>query len=97
MPVRRRALLAAACVVAYFLVSYAVIVLAPPGPVSFYATLPAQALVIAWNPVLQPLGLVEGSWLVAPTVPACLAIVLLYGALAYGIVLLAAGRRGRGR
>lgn len=97
MPVRRRALLAATCVVAYFLVSYALIVFGPAGPVTFYATLPAQALVIAWNPVLGPLGLTEGSWLVAPTVPACIAIVLLYGALAYGAVLLAGARRARGR
>jgi hypothetical protein len=94
--IRRRALLAAALVCIYFFGSYLLIVLGTGGRFTFYATMPAQLLVIGWNPVLRPLGLTEGSWLVAPTVPACIAIVLLYAALAYWAVRALGRKRRRG-
>ncbi|TWI44078.1 hypothetical protein IP92_04597 [Pseudoduganella flava] len=93
--IRRRARIAATLVCLYFVGSYLFLNFGPGGQLIDYATAPALLLVIVWTPVLRPLGLTEGTWMTAPTVPACIAIVLLYGALAYRAVLALAGARGR--
>ncbi|GGX86989.1 hypothetical protein GJV26_28990 [Massilia dura] len=54
---------------------------------------PAVILLLAWNPLLAPLGLTAGEAVVAPTLLPCLAIVALYAAVVWAVAR-ALQRRG---
>jgi len=56
---------------------------------------PALLLLLVWNPLLRPLGLTSGEWIVGPSGPACVLIILLYASVVYGLArLLFGGPRG---
>ncbi|UMR29141.1 hypothetical protein MJ904_18855 [Massilia sp. MB5] len=52
---------------------------------------PAMVLLLVWNPILHPLGLTSGEWVMAPNGAITLLIIALYSALAYGLVRLLCG------
>lgn len=68
--------------VGYFVIAHLLFTIPTQAVVSYF-THPAINLIFVWTPVLQPLGLTEGTIIVAPSVPACVAIVLLYSIVAY--------------
>lgn len=55
---------------------------------------PGLIAVTACAPLLRGLGLTSGEWLVAPSAPGFLLVVLVYAGLAYGVVSVL-GRFGR--
>ena len=54
---------------------------------------PAVILLLAWNPLLAPLGMTTGEAVVVPTLLPCLAIVGLYAAVAWGLARALVRRR----
>jgi hypothetical protein len=92
--------LAAAATAAYFLLAIGAIrafALGLPGWLE--ATLsalaaPAVILLLAWNPLLAPLGMTAGEAVVVPTLLPCLLIIALYAAVAYGLARLLVRRAG---
>ena len=56
---------------------------------------PAVVLLLAWNPLLQPLGLTAGEAVVVPTLVPCLLIIALYSLLAWWLARFLQGRRRR--
>ena len=56
---------------------------------------PGLLAVTAWTPLLRAPGLTSGEWLVAPSVPGFVLVVLVYAGIAYGAVFLLGRRRPR--
>lgn len=57
---------------------------------------PGVLLLLAWNPVLRPLGMVSGEAVSAPNALACVLIVALYAALAWLLTRLVSRRPSGG-
>jgi len=89
IPRRHIPVLAAAITAAYFLLAIGAVrafALGLPGWLEGALSLlaaPGVILLLAWNPVLSPLGLTAGEAVVVPTLLPCLAIIALYSALAW--------------
>lgn len=86
---RRLPALAATITALYFLLAIAAIrsfALGLPGwleaALSVLAA-PAVLLLLAWNPLLAPLGMTAGETVVVPTLLPCLLIIALYALLAW--------------
>ncbi len=81
--------LAAACTAAYFLLAIGALrsfALGLPGWLEQLLSLlaaPAVLLLLAWNPVLAPLGLTAGEAVVVPALLPCLFIIAFYALLAW--------------
>lgn len=94
-------LLSAALTAAYFVFSLGVLAAFNLGlPIWLEHALsiviaPAIVLLVAWNPVLRPLGMVSGEWVVGPNAWGCVLLIGAYSALAYLVAALINRRRRR--
>jgi hypothetical protein len=93
--------LAAALTAAYFLFAIGAIAsfnLGLPAwleqPLSLLAA-PGVLLLLAWNPVFRPLGMVSGEAVSAPNALACLLIIALYAWIAWLLTGVVCRRRAR--
>ncbi|WP_257451073.1 hypothetical protein [Archangium lipolyticum] len=94
---------AAGITVAYFVLSLGSVwsfSLGPPAWLEQGLSLlaaPALLLLLVWNPLLRPLGLTSGEWVVGPSGPACVLLILMYASLVYGLARLLCGGPRRSR
>lgn len=91
--------LAAAITAAYFLLALGAIrafALGLPGWLEGMLSVlaaPAVLALLAWNPVLGPLGMTTGEAVVVPSLLPCLAIICLYASLTWLVARLLVRRR----
>ncbi|MBQ5938413.1 MULTISPECIES: hypothetical protein [unclassified Massilia] len=99
MRYRNRPLLAAALTAAYFGAAIGAVASfnlgLPPWLEQALSLLaaPAVLLLLVWNPVLRPLGLLHGEAVALPKGWVCVLLVLLYAGLVYLITLLLSRRK----